>query len=63
MVDPAAFWKWVHENTVKMNLTLTGDVTLSDGTPIIDTLEILQSQVSNSLGEFKDVFLLHGRAA
>jgi hypothetical protein len=63
LVDPPAFYKWCLENTVKVNLTLTGDVTLSDGTPIIDTLEILKSQVSNLLGEFEDIFLLHGQSA
>jgi len=47
VVDPHAFFKWVHENTVKSQLTLGDEVTLIDGMPIMDTLDVLGSEVSN----------------
>jgi hypothetical protein len=35
---------------------ISGTITLADGTPIIDTLEILQAQVSSVIDSFKPLF-------
>jgi hypothetical protein len=54
--DWRTIMRWLSENTVDVEPTLTGEITFGDGTPVISTLEILQSQVADLFREFSEVF-------
>lgn len=56
VTDLPAFIRWLSNNTVDVQPRLTGGITFDDGTPIVSTLEILQSQVAKLLSEFGYMF-------
>lgn len=56
--DPTANPKTIADMGIDMQMksAISGPVTFADGTPVIDTLEILQTQVANLLIQFEPLF-------